>query len=399
MGAAPALVAAIAFCALSLVLLYERMAGLRLQSAGHGDAEATRSAAAPRLIAPNCSGEVFAIRDAQAQEVAWVGDNVAGNAMLAMKAVDGHCNGLLFFDVGANEGREYMLGGMISAACREDQWEAHFFEPTHWYRNLVNNTSNNRRNHPHNYAVSDEPGEVSLYRPAGFENVTRYESTIIEWRPGHVKVGSIQRITIDGFLAATKSLAGRHVNFMKIDVEGWEMHVLRGAMQTLRSKRVDVLQYECHGDENQWPFPCKGSLRERGRHSMRLESVCPDFSLARALAHAAVPLYLSSLGYHNYYVAPKCTLLRIDAPWTTVPVYDSFKGGNCLSVRADWARYEQYVDRFVLNCGKTDVDTSPPTFNATIHRERLRRINAIERASGHLTLACTQQVKIRVPPA
>lgn len=92
-----------------------------------------------------------------------------------------------------------------------------------------------------NCALGERPGTLSLIRPKNFE---------LSWTPsvrGYSVEGDRDSVevkveTLDGFL----SRGGHKPSIIKIDVEGAELDVLRGATETLRTTRPAVL-LEIHG--------------------------------------------------------------------------------------------------------------------------------------------------------
>lgn len=90
----------------------------------------------------------------------------------------------------------------------------------------------------HNVAVSDRDGSESIHVAENNEMCGILEKN-------GQKIGQIQSVTLDTFLADED-----RVSLIKIDVEGAELNVLRGAKETL--KKTDSLLLECHFDED-WP--------------------------------------------------------------------------------------------------------------------------------------------------
>jgi FkbM family methyltransferase len=57
----------------------------------------------------------------------------------------------------------------------------------------------------------------------------------------------VQSITLDTYL---ESEGIQHVAYMKIDVEGFELHVLKGSKEMLENKKVDIIQLEINQQLN-----------------------------------------------------------------------------------------------------------------------------------------------------
>jgi FkbM family methyltransferase len=87
-------------------------------------------------------------------------------------------------------------------------------------------------------AVADRPGRTTFYEEpdAGETSSLLAQETSGEATPREVEV-----TTLDEELA-TRGI--RHVDFLKIDAEGYDLHVLRGVERHLADQAVAVLQFE-----------------------------------------------------------------------------------------------------------------------------------------------------------
>lgn len=140
--------------------------------------------------------------------------------------------GQVVLDIGANAGyfarrfgRWVEPGGRVLA-----------FEPN---REIFPLLASNLRGCPavecHNLGLSDTPARMPFF-VAGTNHATGSlvpgYSRSSEWEPekAHVRELSVELVQGDAFL---ESRGVRQVNFIKLDVEGWELPVLRGLRQTL----------------------------------------------------------------------------------------------------------------------------------------------------------------------
>lgn len=141
--------------------------------------------------------------------------------------------GTVLYDVGANIGLYSLY-----AAVREPHMQVVAFEP--WDKNraaLWRNQQLNGRSFPCvPVAVSDHDGRGTLQ----MRGVARGQTGTFV--PGH---GEIQSVTLDTYVRL--SLAP-HPTMLKIDVDGHEEAVLRGARQTLADPRLDTVLIEIEGD-------------------------------------------------------------------------------------------------------------------------------------------------------
>jgi FkbM family methyltransferase len=159
--------------------------------------------------------------------------------------------GMTFIDVGANVGYFTLL-----AASRVGQTgSVHAIEPSPYAFNKLSTAvaaNSIRQVHLHNLGLSDASGELSLYvqpESAGFHSPTM--SAESGGDPVTVPV-----VRLDEALDAWGVQA---VDLMKMDVEGHELHVLRGAGDLLPSGRIRAII--CEFNEH-WLRSQKGSARE-----------------------------------------------------------------------------------------------------------------------------------------
>ncbi len=122
--------------------------------------------------------------------------------------------GDVVFDVGAGNGGYTLPFGAFGA-------RVYAFEPDRVrFNQLVYNISLNEFNiKPYNWALSETEDERQITTDGGFR--------------GGVPCGLVKCMTLD-------SLARKPLDFIKIDVEGAEMDVLRGARQTLETLKPAV---------------------------------------------------------------------------------------------------------------------------------------------------------------
>jgi FkbM family methyltransferase len=136
------------------------------------------------------------------------------------------------FDVGGNFGQTALRFAAAFPAASIFTFEP---VPTSFER-LIRSTRHNERVKPFNLAMGDGVGTVTMHltHSPGSNSIVRIESAI-----GAVDV-SID--TIDAF--ANRQATGI-IDLLKIDVEGHELQVLRGASQQLREGRIRYIFTEC----------------------------------------------------------------------------------------------------------------------------------------------------------
>jgi len=94
--------------------------------------------------------------------------------------------------------------------------------------------------------LADRQGTATIHVPASHSNCSSLENGV-EGRPEEIEV-----TTLD---AEVERLGVRQVDLIKIDVEGYEEQVLRGAAETLRAFRPALAMAAYHHKEDLWRLP------------------------------------------------------------------------------------------------------------------------------------------------
>ena len=155
----------------------------------------------------------------------WLGESDRWDLFHARRMVR---PGSVIFDVGSNFGY-YAL--MLAAGLRQE-CEVHAFEPTDaTFDRLSQHIALNGMDcvHAHRLALSDAPGTASMHGRNGNSG-----AAFVELGDG----GRVGVTTLDAFVAERGI---RRLDFMKIDVEGFEERVLRGGERVLRELRPTIL--------------------------------------------------------------------------------------------------------------------------------------------------------------
>ena len=165
------------------------------------------------------------------------------------------------FDVGANIGqtsRHYRK--------RNESAEIYSFEPVkETYNQLINNTSNHNIN-CFNYALGNESGQkkMSVHNNIDFcvsntiletEKNDSVESLLVaaETVIANSKTSKVihsrhsfgsEMVTIEKLDNFVVNNNIRHINYLKIDTEGYDLEVLKGAQQLIRDKQIDFIETE-----------------------------------------------------------------------------------------------------------------------------------------------------------
>jgi FkbM family methyltransferase len=145
----------------------------------------------------------------------------------------------VFFDVGANKGQyASVLLQTFKGNCA-----LHSFEPGQKaFEKLM--TLKDNRLHSHNVGLSDKIGEAELF--TGNDDTVWASLYEVKHIYGHHNTHlthkeKIQLSFVDLFCREKKI---SRINFMKLDVEGHELAVLKGAVEMLKNDSIDLIQFE-----------------------------------------------------------------------------------------------------------------------------------------------------------
>ncbi|HZB98755.1 MAG TPA: FkbM family methyltransferase [Nitrososphaeraceae archaeon] len=112
---------------------------------------------------------------------------------------------------------------------------------------------------PLNYAAFSKETKIKLYLPAG-DIFTKYNTIMSNWvwvKPED-KFVEVNADTLDNLL---QQIRIKQVNWIKIDVEGAEFEVLKGAHNLLLNSKNIVLLMEVHGSPNDYRLKLEEFIR------------------------------------------------------------------------------------------------------------------------------------------
>ena len=148
---------------------------------------------------------------------------------------------LTFFDVGSNVGhyaiglRKYFPDARIYA-----------FEPVKGTYDLMINNASDFRIDTYNLGLGDKQGIATIFNETNNTNTElaslyRDVFNVTDEREDEITSHQFAIDTIDNFCSKKQI---KNINFLKIDVEGHELLVLKGALKMLGQKAIDVIQFE-----------------------------------------------------------------------------------------------------------------------------------------------------------
>ncbi len=139
-----------------------------------------------------------------------------------------------FIDVGANRGQ---WASNLIKNHRENA-QGLLYEPSpSVYEKLLKNVANCKGFNCKNIALGDVEGEMTFYQ-SGPASV--YNSLVVGVTPNSTGIG-VQVSTLD---AECEREGMERVDLLKIDAEGYDLNVLKGARKLLEEQRIGVTQFE-----------------------------------------------------------------------------------------------------------------------------------------------------------
>ncbi|MET4277883.1 MULTISPECIES: FkbM family methyltransferase [unclassified Bradyrhizobium] len=132
----------------------------------------------------------------------------------------------VIFDVGANEG-----GAAAQFRKHFPSAEIHCFEPNKDLVQTIQRIGDDIN--VYSMALGSKPGVMGLDRSTGYAD----RFTLVQDVTGHV----VPVDTIDSFC---KEHSIQHIGYLKIDTEGHDLEVLRGAQSMLARGAIDIAQAE-----------------------------------------------------------------------------------------------------------------------------------------------------------
>jgi FkbM family methyltransferase len=150
-------------------------------------------------------------------------------------AVASRCSSVV--DVGANVGD--WLGGMLDRKRGDALFRALAFEPSQSAARLLRERfENDARVDVVEAALGDREGSLIFFE----EHAAGKGSTLV---PGFTRIkGQERRVTVTTLASALASAGWERADFVKIDAEGYDLRVVRGGEELLRSRRLGIVQFE-----------------------------------------------------------------------------------------------------------------------------------------------------------
>ncbi len=159
--------------------------------------------------------------------------------------------GDIVVDIGANIGRYTLIASKrVGSNGKVVAIEAHPGNFEMLNRNIKLNRLTNVI--PLNYAAYSKETKIKLYFPSKESRHTIYNTVMSDRAQNEEKFVEVNANTLDYILQQQKGIKQEQVNWIKIDVEGAEFEVLKGAHNLLLNSKNIVLLMEVHGSPNDY---------------------------------------------------------------------------------------------------------------------------------------------------
>ena len=141
-----------------------------------------------------------------------------------------------YCDVGANKGdwSAYILDNSADTAA-----SLYLYEPGRAAFHIIKNRFKDYGHvHISNAAMGNVIGKLTFYEQ---ENAGEMSSAFQSWSKNGSVITEVDTLTIDSELTR---LATEHLDYLKIDTEGYDLKVLEGAAGAIKDNRISFIQFE-----------------------------------------------------------------------------------------------------------------------------------------------------------
>lgn len=174
-------------------------------------------------------------------------------------------------DVGANKGEWSKIAANIFP-----QAQIYSFEVVpQTYKELIDNCKIYKSIKPYNVGLSDEENETDIYYSTGNSGLSTCVSGVLE------KIHSLQTESIKVNLLTGDRFCSQQnietVDYLKIDVEGYEPKVLKGFETLLQEERIKIIQFEYGYVNIATNFLLKDFYNYLGAYNMKIGKIYPNY--------------------------------------------------------------------------------------------------------------------------
>lgn len=151
---------------------------------------------------------------------------------------------LVVFDVGANKG-DYTEKCIEKFELNKLKYNIHVFEPTSFSYNKLEGSIQLPNVTLNNFGLSDVEGKVDIFFDTEGSSLASLYCRKIDNANYEFKGKEEILLKRGSQYCAERGI--NHIHFLKLDVEGHELNVLRGFENMLRSHSIDFVQFEYGG--------------------------------------------------------------------------------------------------------------------------------------------------------
>lgn len=198
------------------------------------------------------------------------------------------------FDVGCSYG-EYTIA--LIEKMRDIPYTVHCFDPVSDFCEIQRREFGHHLNiHINNFGISDHKGDATFCRIKGNEAMEGCSSLCL--RPEFVRdnwpyvLTQVKLDTLDNYIRDNDI---RHIDLMKVDVEGNEYNVFKGGKEMFINETVDIIQFEYNS-----------CLRDMGFFMADIIHYIDPFnySLCDFIEGRFIKLteFTDDWGHHNYFI-------------------------------------------------------------------------------------------------
>lgn len=247
-------------------------ARLRAEAVASNAAHAEEVAALRQRAVPDDPGEGFFAALRRVGVLNWESAAASGEERFLRRYLQQWPEAIVL-DVGANTGQFAAL-----ARAESDAAVIHSFEPHPVAFAQLADRAPGLRIAAEHLALGDEDGEVEIFDYAdetGSQHASVYRAVI---EGVHRRPAAGVRVRCARLDTFARERAMAHVGLLKIDTEGHELAVLRGAAGLLGARAIDVIQFEF----NEMNVVSRVFMRD-------FFDLLPDYRIFRLLSDGAIP--------------------------------------------------------------------------------------------------------------
>lgn len=201
----------------------------------------------------------------------------------------------VFVDVGANE------GDYTQIICdKMPQCAAYCFEPIPQnFQKLSQKLQTKNNVKLYQLGVSDKSGNTIIYDYAnnqGSQHGSLYKNTFTRFYQEQVVEIPINLITLDEFASQYHIF---NIHFLKIDTEGHEFAVLKGAKSLLEKKQIDIIHFEF----NDMNVDSSVFMKD-------FVELLHDFNLYRLLPNGLLPIHYQKALFYEFFAYQNIVAFR-----------------------------------------------------------------------------------------